>query len=363
MTNTVTFGFTVAPVDAPGATDAALYDEVLADCALGQSLGYESAWFLEHHFTDYFPTPSPLLHMAYVAARYPGLGLGTCVLVTPWYHPIRLAEEIAMLSLLSKGPLHLGMGRGTAKLEYDAWGVDQEDARTLFKESIDVFRLCHSGEPFQFQGKSVQMNRAVRMRPEPVHERIHIYGAIGSPQSAAMMAEHELPPLCVANFPMPTMKAVIDDWAAGYTKKGKVPKGRRTLMIQAYLADTDEEAQRLLKQYVPPFFQVQARHYESDRHFYKDIKGYEQFEKFFGTLMKMGRGENMSPWIDWQLCGTAETVRRQLQAYIDIGFDSFIVQVATYHVPRRIRHEMLTRFARDVAPAFDSGFGRKRAAE
>jgi alkanesulfonate monooxygenase SsuD/methylene tetrahydromethanopterin reductase-like flavin-dependent oxidoreductase (luciferase family) len=357
----IVFGFTVAPVDAPGTLDAALYDEVMADCALGHGLGYESAWFLEHHFTDYFPTPSPLLHMAYTAARFPTLGLGTCVLVTPWYHPIRLAEEIAMLSILSQAPLHIGIGRGTAKLEYDAWGVDQELARELFKESVDVIRLAHSGQPFQFQGRSLQMNRRVRMRPEPNRARIHLYGAIGSPQSAAMMAEYGLPPLCVANFPLPIMESVVDQWNAA--ARGTQARGHKTLMIQAYIADTDDEARALVKRYVPPFFQVQARHYEADLDAYKGIKGYEQFSKFFGNLKKMGDPEKMDPWIDLQLCGTPETARRQLQAYVDMGYDAFIIQVATYEVPRRVRHEMLTRFARDVAPAFNSSFKSRRAAE
>ncbi|MFO0998485.1 MAG: LLM class flavin-dependent oxidoreductase [Alphaproteobacteria bacterium] len=359
----IPFGFTVAPVDAPGTSDAALYDEVIADALLGQSLGYEAAWFLEHHFTDYFPTPSPLLHMAYTAARVPGLGLGTCVVVTPWYHPIRLAEEIAMLSILSRGDLHIGIGRGTAKLEYDAWGVDQEEARTMFKESLEVMRLAHSGEPFQFRGSSLAMNRRVRMRPDPVRERIHIYGAIGSPGSGALMAEYDLPPLCVANFPHHIMKSILDQWTAGMAAKGKPASGRKTLMFLAYVADTDEEARRIMKQYVPPFFSVQARHYEADKDYYKDIKGYEQFNKFFANLKRMGDPATMDPWIDQQICGSPATARRQIERYVEMGFNSFIVQLATYEVPRSVRHEMLTRFAREVAPEFSSAFKGTKAAE
>lgn len=359
----VHFGFGVAPVELPGTPDDRLYQEVIHDCAFGHRLGYEAAWFFEHHFTDYFPTPSPLLFMAHIAARVPGLGLGTCVLVSPWYHPVRFAEEIAMLSLLSEGPLHIGVGRGTAKLEYDAWGVDQEEARDRYIEAIDVLRLAHSGNPFQYRGKFLEMGRKVKMRPDANRERINIYGAIGSPQSAGVMGELGLPPLVVANFPLHIQKSVLETWYQVTRARGGNADARKTIMIHAYLADTDEEARKIVKTHVPQFFDLQARHYEADKDFYKDVKGYEQFSKFFGNLKKMADPTQMDPWIDLQLCGTAKTAAKQLERYIEIGFDSFIIHVATYGVPRALRHDLLARFAREVAPVFAPKFGVRRTAK
>ncbi|MDA0705008.1 MAG: LLM class flavin-dependent oxidoreductase [Proteobacteria bacterium] len=352
----VHFGHTVAPVDRVGADDAALYRECLIDCEFGQALGYDGAWFLEHHFTDYFPTPSPMLFMAYAAARVPGLSLGTAVLVTPWYHPLRFAEEVAMLSLLSERPLHLGIGRGTAKLEYDAWGVDMEEARERFAECLEITRLAHAGEPFQFEGKHFRMGRKVPMRPAPRTERINFYGAIGSPNSAEIMADLDLPPLVVANFPLHVQTRVIEAWENRTRARGGRLDRDRPIMVQAWIADTDAEAQALVRRWAPPYFDLQARHYQPDENAYQDIKSYEQFAKFFGNLKRMADPEQMGPWIDLQFVGTPATVRRQVQVYIDIGFNRFIIQVATYGVPRAVRHEMLRRFATDVAPEFSDRF-------
>ena len=97
------FGFQAAAADVPGKSDQDLYRGLMEDCALGHELGYDAAWLLEHHFSDYYPTPSPLLMMAHIAAKFPDLSLGTSVLVLPWYHPLRLAEEIAMLNSLTRG--------------------------------------------------------------------------------------------------------------------------------------------------------------------------------------------------------------------------------------------------------------------
>ena len=77
----IRFGFQAAAAGDGGESDQRLYQDLLEDCALGSRLGYDAAWLLEHHFSDYYPTPSPLLLMAHIAARFPDLSLGTSVLV------------------------------------------------------------------------------------------------------------------------------------------------------------------------------------------------------------------------------------------------------------------------------------------
>ena len=140
------FGFLAAPADAPGTPDAELYAGLLDSCAFHRDLGYRTAWFIEHHFSDYYPAPAPTLSMAHVAARFPDLSLGTCVLVTPWYEPLRLAGELAMLTNMTEQKLYIGLGRGTAKYEYDAFGVDMTQARERFAETWRVLDLAMSGE-------------------------------------------------------------------------------------------------------------------------------------------------------------------------------------------------------------------------
>ena len=98
----IAFGFQAAPASDVHKSDQALYREV----------------------------------MAHITAAFPDLSLGTSVLVLPWYHPLRLAEEIAMLNSMTRGTLHLGIGRGTARMEYDAYNVDMNEARARFAEEV-----------------------------------------------------------------------------------------------------------------------------------------------------------------------------------------------------------------------------------
>ncbi len=91
------FAYQIGAVGEAGLPDAELYEEALADAELIHRLGYNAAWVIEHHFSDYYPQPNPLMLLSHIAAKVPRAGLGTAVMVLPWYNPIRFAEDIAML--------------------------------------------------------------------------------------------------------------------------------------------------------------------------------------------------------------------------------------------------------------------------
>ena len=358
--NDLTFAFQVAPVG--GGTDEALYAEVIDDCKLGQALGYESAWLLEHHFSDYYPTPSPLLHMAHIAAHCPGLGLGTSVLVLPWYHPLRLAEEISMLNAMTSGTLHLGLGRGTAKSEYDAYGIDMNEARGRFAEIWRILKTALSGAPFTYEGKYYNIPREIRLRPTPVDKPIQFYGAIGSLPSAEIMADFGLPPLCLSGFPDHLLKRIIETWRDRTEEQGGNPNATLPISVKVLIANTDEEARALGRKYLPYYFDLQARHYEVDITPWDDIPDYQAFKKMFANLKKMANPDNLGPFLDANLVGTVETVCRRIEALSDVGFNYFMVSAAMPGFPQTVRHEQYTRFAEEVAPQFSSAFRDAAAA-
>ncbi len=358
VADNLNFAFTVAPVGDGGLSDEQLYEEVLADCRLGQALGYDSAWMLEHHFSDYFPTPSPLMFMANLAPQCPGLGFGAAVLVTPWYHPVRLAGEIAMLSNLCTGDLYLGLGRGTAKLEYDAFGIDMEEARERFYESYEILKRAVAGEAFAFDGKYYSTNREIRIRPTPVSERIHLYGALGSPQSAPIMAELGLAPLNTCQFPFHILEKAMGAWEEQAAVTGYPDETRRPVMAHTLIADSDDEAMDLARRHLSEFFKLQVTHYEADADFWVDIKGYEQFSRFFKNLTQLADPDNIGSFAEHNFVGSVQTVGEQVEKLASIGFNHIIVHPATVGVPRALRHDVLKRFAENVAPEFSPSFAK-----
>ena len=109
-----------------------IYDEALEQVEFAEELGFDSVWVAEHHSSRYgiFPSLTPIL--SYMAARTKKIRIGTGVSVLPFHNPIRLAEEAAMLDLLSHGRLEFGVGRGSADYEYGNFKVDfdSRDDRT-----------------------------------------------------------------------------------------------------------------------------------------------------------------------------------------------------------------------------------------
>ena len=346
----VELGFVAAPVAAPGAADEQLYQEILADCEAHRALGYTTAWVLEHHFSDYFPMPGPLLVLAHIAGRYPDLSLGTCVLVTPWYEPLRLAGEIAALTHLTEEHLHLGIGRGTAKYEYDAFGIEMQEARERFRECWEILDRALGGEPFTYAGRFLQVEKEIKIRPRPRRERVTLYGAIGTAPSAPLMAELGMPPICTSIGDIEAQKATLDAWSARADELGLEVSGVRPILVNAIVADTDAEAVELAQTYVVRYMAAQARHYDADGEHWGKVAGYEQWGAIFKRMKHLADPANIPPWCEYQLIGSPQTVLEKAGRYLDCGFNHLIVHTSTPGVPREVRHEWSARFAREVAP-------------
>ena len=347
------FGFTAAAAASDtDKTDATRYRQMLDDCRLGHQLGFDCAWVLEHHFTDYFPTPSPIVVMSHLAAVCPGLSLGSSVIVAPWYNPLRLAEEISMLSHFCSGELHLAFGRGTAKLEYDAFDVDMSTAKERFKEAMSIINRALSGEKFNHEGEHFRIGRTVALRPEPVRDRIHFYGAVGSRESAAGNADMGMPLLLNTQFPPHMLSKVTGAWQERADEIGFKPRGDRPISTNCVIADSDEEARETSRPYLAAFFALQADHYEADADHWKDIAGYEQFSKAFGNLRKMADPNNLDGFMDNQLIGSPETIAGKIETYRDLGFDHFILNCAREGWPTEMRENTMRRFAGEIAPGF-----------
>ena len=354
MKNSLKFGFTAVAASTGNDTgdDKSRYNQMIKDCRLGYELGFDCAWVLEHHFTDYFPTPSPLILMSHLAAAFPGLSLGSCVLVVPWYNPLRLAEEISMLSHLCAGELHLAFGRGTAKLEYDAYDIDMSSAKDRFKEAITLIDKGLSGEAIEHSGEHYNVGRRVKIRPTPNREKIFFYGAVGSRESAAGNADMGMPILLNTQFPPHMLKKVTEGWQERADHIGLSAPGDRPISTNCVVADSDEEARETARGYMAKFFELQAEHYEADADHWKGIEGYKQFSKTFGNLRKMADPANLDGFLDNQLVGCPKTISGKLEEYRDLGFNHFILNCAREGWPRHLREISMTRFATEIAPAF-----------
>lgn len=144
-----------------------LYAELFRQIEYVDQAGFDSVWLTEHHFTDdgYLGAVMPML--AAIAARTRHVAIGTYVLLAPFYHPLRLAEDTATIDVLSNGRLRLGIGLGYRDEEFAGFQISrtQRLGRTL--ETLEILKRAWTGERFSFSGKYFHF-RDVRVLPRPL---------------------------------------------------------------------------------------------------------------------------------------------------------------------------------------------------
>ena len=117
------------------------YREALDEVTRAEALGFDSAWMEEHHAVTNHYWPSPLPVLAGFATRTSRLMLGTDILVAPFYHPVRLAEDIALLDVMSGGRITLGIAIGYKPDEFALYGVDLEKRGARFEEQLAIVKI------------------------------------------------------------------------------------------------------------------------------------------------------------------------------------------------------------------------------
>ena len=148
---------------------ADLYAETLDFIAWTESLGFERVWLAEHHGIDDGYLPSPLVVGAAIAARTRRLRISTGVALAPHYHPVRLAEDVAVLDVLSNGRAELALGIGYLRHEAGAYGFAPRQRARRSDEVLQVVRRLWRGESVDFEGECFRLEGA-RISPLPVQQ-------------------------------------------------------------------------------------------------------------------------------------------------------------------------------------------------
>ena len=159
----IQFGVMANTHPAPGTDLTRMVDEVIAEAQQAERCGFDSFFLTEHHQepSGYFPSPLPLA--AAIAARTSRIRIGTGIAILPLYHPTRLAEDCAVIDIISKGRLILGVGQGYQEGDFAAFGLKVSDRVSLFEEGIEILRRAWTEE------KSTSSASATRSRTSWSH--------------------------------------------------------------------------------------------------------------------------------------------------------------------------------------------------
>lgn len=153
---------------------ADLYAEILDLVAWSETVGFDGAWVPEHHAAEDGYMPSPLIALAAMAARTKHIKLGSGIALAPLYHPVRFAEECAVLDILANGRLEMALAIGYRRRETEAYGVDFGKRGSRFDEFLHIVRQLWAGETVTFEGRHYSVKNAA-ITPRSPRGQIPLY--------------------------------------------------------------------------------------------------------------------------------------------------------------------------------------------
>jgi alkanesulfonate monooxygenase SsuD/methylene tetrahydromethanopterin reductase-like flavin-dependent oxidoreductase (luciferase family) len=308
-------GIALNMLSEPGRPDVAVVSDHLAMGDLAEPLGFDSLFALEHHFTGYAMSPAPLQLLAYYAGRTKRIMFGTAVIVLPWQDPIRVAEGIALLDILSGGRCLFGFGRGAASAEYAGFRIPMEEARPRFAEAAQLIRKALREPEFEWQGDFYQIPRT-SIRPRPIsHPEERLYASSVSPESAEIMAKLGFGILVVMQNEWPKAAESVVNYreiaqSVGYNPPPPI------ILTNVSCAESREEAQERAMTWLGKKWQSIDDHYHfSDGHL-ATVKGYETYGKMAKTYARLQSEEERVRatefYVKIQIVGTPDDCIQQI---------------------------------------------------
>jgi alkanesulfonate monooxygenase SsuD/methylene tetrahydromethanopterin reductase-like flavin-dependent oxidoreductase (luciferase family) len=337
-----------------GHSDAAVLAEHMALGDLAEPLGFDSLFALEHHFTGYAMSPSPTQLLSYYAGRTRRITLGTAVIVLPWHDPVRVAEEIALLDVLSGGRCLFGFGRGAASAEYAGFRVPMEEARARFVEAARIVVKALTEPSFDWDGEFFHIPRT-SIRPRPIsHPERRFYASSVSPESAEIMAKLGFGVLVVMQNEWPKAAQDIERYRDIATSVGHTPRPPIILM-NISVAESRPEAHERAQTYLSRKWDSIDNHYHfSDGHL-ASVKGYEFYGNMAKTYSKLKdesyRKKATEFYVKIQVVGTPDDCLQQLaELHRLTGLDHLVTEFGYGCMPHEEAELNMRLFAERVMP-------------
>ncbi|MBI3827691.1 MAG: LLM class flavin-dependent oxidoreductase [Candidatus Rokubacteria bacterium] len=337
-----------------GHSDASVVAEHLALGDLAEPLGFDSLFALEHHFTGYAMSPSPAQLLSYYAGRTRRITLGTAVIVLPWHDPVRVAEEIAFLDVLSGGRCLFGFGRGAASVEYEGFRVSMEEARPRFVEAARIVVEALSHDSFAWDGEFFKIPRT-SIRPRPIsHPERRFYASSVSPESAEIMAKLGFGVLVVMQNEWPKAGEAIQQYRDISISVGHTPRPPIILMNISVAESRQEAHERAVKYMARKFDSIDAHYHFSDGHL-ASVKGYEFYGNMAKTYSKMKdeghRQKAAEFYVKIQVVGTPDECVQQVEELHRLtGLDHLVTEFGYGAMPHEEAELNMRLFAARVMP-------------
>lgn len=323
--------------------------EVEEEAIAAEELGFHSAWVPEHHFGLFGCLPAPATFLAHLAARTSRIKLAAATVVLPCNHPIRVAEEWALLDLLSNGRTLFCAGRGYDRREYDTFEVPFEESRGRFDEEMAIVRAAWTQTDLTWEGQYHRWDLPITVLPRPVQQpHPPIYVACFSEPTMRMAAAGEFN-IIFAPFAASVVFGGLQAAAArffGFAREAGFPHLRAKCSYFLALADTPAEQLRAKERL--KFYQRGVRG-ASPTQASAAPASYAYFEEI-AKRNAASTAETLGE--ETIITGSPAQVIEQLKRVEAAGIDEVICYFNYGALPHTDTLRQMERFAAEVMPAF-----------
>jgi alkanesulfonate monooxygenase SsuD/methylene tetrahydromethanopterin reductase-like flavin-dependent oxidoreductase (luciferase family) len=332
-------------------TDDQMIDGELRLAELADRLGFDSVWAVEHHFDDYSMCPDNTLLLAHVAGRTERVQLGTGAVILPWNDPLRVAEKMILLDIVSGGRAIFGMGRGLARMEYQALRVDMNESRGRFDEaSAMIVKALETGwiegdGPFYPQPR-------VELRPRPPRSfRDRVLCVAGSADSITSCVNLGAGLMTIVTQPVRNLVPMFTDYRNQFLAKHGVEAPPLSLNVNMYCHEDAGVAKERAHTYVERFFASNVKHYEFMGTHFKDIQGYQRYDDLARAFREAGLEKAADNYAACAMTGNPSQILVQLADIKQtIGAFNLVVLPSFGGMPYDQAEQSLQLFAKEVLP-------------
>ncbi|MFT7599765.1 MAG: alkanesulfonate monooxygenase SsuD [Acidimicrobiales bacterium] len=316
----------------PPGSDAGLpqvYAEVMDQVKLVDQWGLDLVWFTEHHFLEDGHLPNFVPVAGAVAAVTERVRISTDILLAPFAHPIRLAEDLAVLDNLSGGRMELGIGMGYAAHEFKGFGVPQKNRVSLTEELVQILQLAWTGEPFSFHGKRYDFDD-IAVTPVPIQPGGPPLWIAGMSEKAALRAAKFNTNL----LPQGPRDLVLDPWRSALESSDRDPDDYRVGLIRSVFVTDDRERDW-------------AKLKESERYRMSVYAGFSETTPDNLPALQDPRSSIPQGWI----IGDEDHCVQELASYIsEYGITDVVTWGAGPGLAPSLMNDSLERFSKNVVP-------------
>jgi alkanesulfonate monooxygenase SsuD/methylene tetrahydromethanopterin reductase-like flavin-dependent oxidoreductase (luciferase family) len=322
-----------------------------------EELGFDQVWLTEHHFIDYGLAVDPATLAAVAASRTRRVRIGLAAAILPFHHPLRLAEQTALVDVVSRGRLDVGVGRGNRPAEFRGYNVPQHESRERFEEAVEILKRAWTEERFSHAGRFFTVGDA-RVMPRP-WQKPHppLYQVCGSKESVEATAARGWPMLnsVLRGNAEQQLATHRDVYVAALRKAGRSDADVAALLAhwgvsrQIYVAPTDAQAQAEAKD-------AELWYQESFRRFVLPERiedAHPSLQPHFRQLAERLEKVNWDDLVRETVAfGSPDTVARKIEAMRAAGVGHVLCWMNFGGLPQdRIRRSM-ELFGREVLPHF-----------